>query len=282
MWELVRANQRRAAILVVVMAALLFVLGYALGETLAPGGGLGGLLIAFLVWIGLTLVSYFQGDAIFLSLAGARRIEKKDHPVLFDVVEEMTIAGGLPRVPDVYIIDQAAPNAFATGRDAQHAAVAVTAGLLETLDRDELQGVIAHEIGHIANLDIRFMTMASVMLGTILILSDIFLRILWFGGGGGRRRRSGSKIDPRIQLAILAAGILLAILAPLLARLLYFASSRKREYLADASSARFTRYPAGLASALEKISARASSLGSSSKPARTFFTSLLLNIATPL
>ncbi len=251
MWELVRANQRRAAILVVVMAALLFVLGYALGETLAPGGGLGGLLIAFLVWIGLTLVSYFQGDAIFLSLAGARRIEKKDHPVLFDVVEEMKIAAGLPRVPDVYIIDQAAPNAFATGRDAQHAAVAVTAGLLETLDRDELQGVIAHELGHVANRDVLYMMMVGVMMGTIVLLADVGARVFFSGGG---RRRTSSRSGGQAQLVILAVAIVLMILAPIVAQLIYLAISRRREYLADASSALYTRYPEGLARALEKIS----------------------------
>ncbi len=251
MWELVRANQRRAATLVVVMAALLLFLGYALGETLAPGGGLGGLLVAFLVWVGLTLVSFFQGDAIFLSLAGARRIEKKDNPVLFNVVEEMTIASGLPKVPDIYIIDQAAPNAFATGRDAQHAAVAVTAGLLETLNRDELQGVVAHELGHVANRDVLYMMMVGVMMGSIVLLADIGARVFFYGGG---RRRTSSRSGGQAQLVILVVAIALMILAPIVAQLIYLAISRRREYLADASSALFTRYPEGLASALEKIS----------------------------
>ena len=251
MWELVRANQRRAATLVVVMAALLFVVGYALGEALVPGGGVAGLLIAFVVWLVLTLVSYFQGNAIFLSLAGARRIEKKDNPVLFDVVEEMTIASGLPKVPDVYIIDQAAPNAFATGRDPQHAAVAVTAGLLETLNRDELQGVIAHELGHVANRDVLYMMMVGVMMGTIVLLADVGARVFFFGGG---RRRTSSRSDGQAQLLILALAVVLMIVAPIVAQLIYLALSRRREYLADASSALYTRYPEGLASALEKIS----------------------------
>jgi len=250
-WELIRANQRRAATLVVVMAALLFVVGYALGEALAPGGGLGGLFIAFVVWLILTLVSYFQGNAIFLSLAGARRIEKKDNPVLFDVVEEMTIASGLPKVPDVYIIDQAAPNAFATGRDPQHAAVAVTAGLLETLNRDELQGVIAHELGHVANRDVLYMMMVGVMMGTIVLLADIGARVFFYGGG---RRRTSSRSSGQAQLVIVVVAVVLMILAPIVAQLIYLALSRRREYLADASSALYTRYPAGLASALEKIS----------------------------
>jgi heat shock protein HtpX len=250
-WELIRANQRRAATLVVVMAALLLFVGYALGEALAPGNGLVGLVIAFLVWLVLTLVSYFQGNAIFLSLAGARRIEKKDNPVLFNVVEEMTIASGLPKIPEVYIIDQAAPNAFATGRDPQHAAVAVTAGLLETLNRDELQGVIAHELGHVANRDVLYMMMVGVMMGTIVMLADVGARVFFFGGG---RRRTSSRSNGQAQIVILVVAVVLMILAPIVAQLIYLALSRRREYLADASSALYTRYPEGLASALEKIS----------------------------
>jgi heat shock protein HtpX len=250
-WELVRANQRRAATLVVLMAAVLFLLGYTLAEALAPGAGVGGLFVAFLVWIGLTLVSYYQGDSIFLALARARKIEKKDNPVLFNVVEEMSIAAGLPKVPDVYIIDEAAPNAFATGRDPQHAVVAVTAGLLETLDRDELQGVVAHELGHVANRDVLYMMMVGVMMGTIVLLADFGGRAFFWGGG---RRRTSSRSGGEAQLIILVVAVVLMILAPLVAQLIYLAISRRREYLADASSAMYTRYPEGLASALEKIS----------------------------
>jgi heat shock protein HtpX len=257
-WELVRANQRRAATLVVLMAALLFLLGYTLGEALAPGAGVGGLFVAFLVWIGLTLVSYYQGDSIFLALARARRIEKKDNPVLFNVVEEMSIAAGLPKPPDVYIIDEAAPNAFATGRDPQHAVVAVTAGLLETLNRDELQGVIAHELGHVANRDVLYMMMVGVMMGAIVLLADAGARMFFYGGG---RRRTSSRSGGQAQLIILVVAIALMILAPLVAQLIYLAISRRREYLADASSALYTRYPEGLASALEKISHSTAKLG---------------------
>ncbi|HVN74956.1 MAG TPA: M48 family metallopeptidase [Thermoanaerobaculaceae bacterium] len=251
MWELIRANQRRAATLVVVMAALLFLIGYTLGEALAPGAGLAGLFVAFVVWIVLTLVSYFQGDSIFLALAGARRIQKNDNPQLFDVVEEMTIAAGLPKLPDIYVVDEAAPNAFATGRDPQHAAVAVTAGLLETLNRDELQGVIAHELGHVKNRDVLYMMMVGVMMGTIVLLADVGARVFFYGGG---RRRTSSRSGGQGQLVIVAVAVVLMILAPLVAQLIYFALSRRREYLADASSALFTRYPEGLARALEKIS----------------------------
>ncbi len=251
MWELVRANQRRAAVLVVLMAGLLFVVGFAAGEALAPGGGTGGLVIAFFVWVALSLVSYYQGDSIFLALAGARKIGKEDHPVLYNVVEEMTIAAGLAKVPDVYIMDEAAPNAFATGRDPQHAAVAVTAGLLETLDRDELQGVIAHELGHVANRDVLYMMMVGIMMGTIVMLADVGARIFFYGGG---RRRTSSRSGGQGQLIVVAVALVLMILAPIIAQLIYLAISRRREYLADASSALYTRYPEGLASALEKIS----------------------------
>jgi heat shock protein HtpX len=258
MWELVRANQRRAAILVVLMAALLFVAGYVLGEVVAPGAGGAGLFAAFLIWLLLTLVSYYSGDSIFLSLARARRVEKRDHPVLHNVVEEMCLAAGLSKLPAIYVIDEAAPNAFATGRDPAHASVAVTAGLLETLARDELQGVIAHELGHVANRDVLYMMMVGVMLGTIVLLADVGARAFFWGGG---RRRTSSRSGGQAQLIILVVAIVLMILAPLVAQLIYLAISRRREYLADASSALYTRYPEGLASALEKISGSTAKLG---------------------
>ncbi len=262
MWELIRANQRRAATLVVAMAAILFLLGYVLGDALAPGGGVTGLLVAFLLWVVLSLVSYFQGDSIFLALAGARRITKADHPQLVNVVEEMTIAAGLPKVPDVYVMDEAAPNAFATGRDPQHAVVAVTAGLLETLERSELQGVIAHELGHVKNRDVLYMMMVGIMLGAIVLLADLGGRVFFFGGG---RRRTSSRSDGQGQLLIVIVAVALMILAPIAAQLIYLALSRRREYLADASSALFTRYPEGLASALEKISRASTPLATATR-----------------
>jgi heat shock protein HtpX len=261
-WELIRANQRRAATLVVIMAALLFLVGYTLGEALAPGAGAGGLFVAFVVWVVLTLVSYFQGDSIFLALAGARKIEKKDNPQLVNIVEEMTIAAGLPKVPDVYVMDEAAPNAFATGRDPQHAVVAVTAGLLETLNRDELQGVIAHELGHVKNRDVLYMLMVGIMMGAIVLLADVGARVFFYGGG---RRRTSSRSEGQGQLVIVVAAVVLMILAPIIAQLIYFALSRRREYLADASSALFTRFPEGLASALEKISHSTVALNSATR-----------------
>ncbi|MDH3284082.1 MAG: M48 family metallopeptidase [Acidobacteriota bacterium] len=251
MFELIRANNRRAAVLVAAMAALLFVTGYAVGEVLAPGGGLLGTAVALVVWLGMTATSWFAGDKIVLGLSRARKIEKKDHPVLWNVVEEMCVASGLAKMPDVYIIDEDAPNAFATGRDKDHAAVAVTAGLLETLTRDELQGVVAHELAHVNNRDVLYMTLVGVMLGSIVVLADVGTRVLWYGGG---RRRTSSSSDRGGSGALIAVvAIVLMIAAPIVAQLMYFAISRRREYLADACGAVYTRYPEGLAGALEKI-----------------------------
>jgi heat shock protein HtpX len=255
MWELIRANKRRAALMAGLMAGLLLAVGYVVGEIAAPGAGLAGLTLAFLVWVGLCLASYYNGDRILLAVSGARRIRKQDHPVLWNVVEEMCIASGLSTMPAVYIIDQAAPNAFAAGRDPRHASVAVTAGLLERLDRDELQGVIAHELAHVKNRDVLYMTMVGIMMGTIVMLADVALRMLFWGGG--RRRTSSRDGGGNAQIIIMLVSLVLVVLAPFLAQLMYFALSRRREYLADACSAQFTRYPDGLARALEKISSTA-------------------------
>ena len=251
MWEQIAANRRKSFMLVVMMALLLAALGYGLGVYF--GGhefGVFGVIIALLVWLVMTLTAWFQGDQVMLTVSGAHKVRKEDLPILFNVVEEMTLAAGLPKVPDVYVIDDPAPNAFATGRRPETAAVAVTSGLLRRLNRDELQGVIAHEIGHIRNRDIQLMLFAGVLAGAIVILAEVGLRGMWFGGGRSRSRRSGGGESAGI-IAVIA--IVLAILAPILAQLIYFAISRKREYLADASGAVFTRYPEGLASALEKI-----------------------------
>ncbi len=271
MWELVRANQRKTATLIIAVAIVLFATGYALGEVMAPGGGLGGLVVAMVIWMFMTLISYFGGDSIFLALGKAKKIEKKDHPILFNVVEEMTIAAGLPKVPDIYIIDEAAPNAFATGRKPEKAVVAVTAGLLERLNRDELQGVIAHELGHIKNRDVLYMIMVGVMIGTIVLLADVGLRTLFWTGGARRRTSSRNIGGNRGQVIILIIALVLMILAPILAQLMYLAISRRREYLADASSALFTRYPEGLASALEKISRNPEKLKSASRTNATMY-----------
>ncbi|MBK9776068.1 MAG: M48 family metallopeptidase [bacterium] len=259
MWEQIAANRRKSTLLVITAALLLAALGWAGGEYfLGKGGGTGGVLLALVVWLVMTLAAWFQGDSIMLSVAGAHRVQKADFPQLFNIVEEMTLAAGLSRMPAVYVIDDPAPNAFATGRRAENASVAVTSGLLRTLDRDELQGVVAHEMAHVRNRDIQLMLFAGVLAGAIVILAETGLRGMWLGGGRSRSRREGGG-DSSGLVAIFA--MLLMILAPIIAQLIYFAVSRKREYLADASAASFTRYPEGLASALEKISRAPQRLG---------------------
>ena len=249
-WEQIRSNQVRTTLLVVMMGILLVALGFFVGLIFFDNG-IPGVIIAVIVWGILNLVALTQGDSIVLAIAGARKIEKKDHPKLYNVVEEMTIASGLEKLPDIYIIDDPALNAFATGRDAQHASVAITSGLLQKLNRDELQGVIAHEIGHIRNRDVQLMVMLSILLGSIVIISSYASRFLFFSGAGSRRKSSSGGGGG--QIIVLLIGLVLMILAPIAAQLIYFAVSRKREYLADASSALYTRYPEGLASALEKL-----------------------------
>ena len=254
MWELIQSNKRKSIILFVSLGMTLILLGYFFGGAYYPdGGGYIGIFFALIIWGILSLISYFSGSKILLAVSGAKEVTKEVHPQLFNVVEEMKISAGLPKMPRIFIINDAAPNAFATGIKPEESAVAVTAGLLARLNRDELQGVIAHEVSHIVNRDILFMTFAGIMLGSIVLISEVFLRSLWFSGGGRYSSRS-SKSSGQGQVIIMVIAIVFAILAPLLAQLLYFAISRRREYLADASAVRFTRYPEGLASALEKIS----------------------------
>jgi heat shock protein HtpX len=238
------------------MAIFLLAIGYFVGLYFFDSA-IAGLIIAAIVWGIMNLIALFQGDSIILGMSGAKKIGPQDHPRLYNIVEEMKIASGLEKMPDVYIIDDPALNAFSTGRDPQHASVAITSGLLNKLNRDELQGVIGHEIGHIKNHDIRLMLIASVMLGAIVILAWYANRNIFFGSmmGGGRRSSSkeGGGGAGIAQIIILVVGLILIILAPIIAQIIYFAISRKREYLADASSALYTRYPEGLASALEKL-----------------------------
>ena len=241
----------------VIMALVLLLLGFIIGMvfTQSPEGAFFGLMIATVIWLILTMISFSSGDQILLSASHAQPITHEVHPQLFNVVEEMKIAAGLPAMPKIYIINDPAPNAFATGRNPKNASVAVTAGLLGRLNRDELQGVIAHEISHIVHRDILFVTLAGIMLGSIVLLSQVFLRGMFYSSMAGSRRRysGGGKGGGQAQLVMLIIAIVAAILAPIMAYLLYFALSRRREYLADAGAARLTRYPEGLASALEKI-----------------------------
>jgi len=239
------------------MAGVLLLLGGVIGTAFfGQEGGFIGVIIATAIWLVMTLVSFSGGDQILLAASGAKPVTHDVHPQLFNIVEEMKIAAGLPAMPKIYIINDPAPNAFATGRNPKSASVAVTAGLLGRLNRDELQGVIAHEISHILHRDILFVTLAGIMLGSIVLLSQVFLRGMFYSSLGGSRRRysSGSSGGGgQAQIVMLVVAIVAAILAPIMAYLLYFALSRRREYLADAGAARLTRYPEGLASALEKI-----------------------------
>ena len=245
MWEQIRSNRRRSILLIGLMGLVLLALGFLIGASIAPEFGIHGLAGAAIVWSVLMVVAFSEGRRILLADAHARRIEHADAPQLFNVVEEMAIAAQLPSVPKVYIIDNDAPNAFAVGTP-ENSAIGVTTGILIRLNRDELQGVVAHEIGHIKNEDTKFMTYAGVMLASIVLIADVFVRI---NCSGSRRSRKAGQA----QAVFVLLAVLFAILAPLFAHILYFACSRRREYLADASSARFTRYPEGLASALEKI-----------------------------
>jgi heat shock protein HtpX len=249
--ERIAVNRRNSLILISVFLAFVAVFGYVIGWAWIgdPVGAIFGLVLAFIVGTVTGLATYYGGDKMVLAASRAREISHDDAPVLFNVVEEMAIAAGLP-MPKVYIIDDSAPNAFATGRDPEHASVAVTSGLLEKLNRDELQGVIAHEMSHVANFDIRYAMLVGILVGTTVLISDFFLRGLWFGGGGRGRGDGGGYI----QLIMIVIAIVFAILAPLFARLLQLSISRQREYLADASAVRLTRNPKGLADALQKIS----------------------------
>ncbi|MFC2049710.1 M48 family metallopeptidase, partial [Chloroflexota bacterium] len=264
MWEQIRSNQTRSAILVVWMGALLLLIGYFLGLYFFDSG-IGGLIFAIVLWVIMSLVAYFQGDSILLAMSRARKISHDDHPRLYNIAEEMRIASGLDAMPSIYIIDDPAMNAFATGRDPKKASVTVTSGLLQKLNRDELQGVVGHEMAHIKNRDVLLMAMCSVLLGTIVLLAWYASRFMIFGGMGRTRRSSSSGGGGAGQIIIIVVALALLILAPIMAQLIYLSVSRKREYLADASSALYTRYPEGLASALGKLAASTNQLKSANK-----------------
>ena len=246
-YEAASANRWRTLLLIVVFAALVAVLAYFVGEYFAPGGGLAALPFAFALSGGSALVSYFAGDKLILAQSQARELGPDEDLKLRDIVESLALGLGIP-TPKIYVIEDSAPNAFATGRDPQHASIAVTRGLLDKLDRTELEGVIAHELSHVGNRDIRVMVLVVVLVGTVALLADWTWRSMFWGRGRDRDRGGGSAI-----IAVIA--IALAVLTPIIATLIQLAVSRQREYLADASGALLTRYPPGLASALRKIAA---------------------------
>ena len=248
MYQEIAKNKRLSYLLIVIVTALLIVLGYAIG--FATGLSWFGVVIAVAIAVVMGLSSYYQGDRMVLAVSHARPVAHDDAPQLYNVVEEMSIASGNP-MPAVYVIDDPAPNAFTTGRNPEHASIAVTSGLLSKMNREELQGVVAHEMSHVGNYDILFATMVGIMVGAIALMADFFLRWTIFGGA----RRSDNDNSGMIGVILLVVALVLAILAPIAARMVQLAISRKREYLADASAVKLTRNPNGLASALEKIAA---------------------------
>jgi heat shock protein HtpX len=250
MYDAQAQNRWRTVLLIaaftILVAGVAFVFGDILGGS--TGAGVAFIPLAILFSAGASLFSYFAGDKLVLAQSRATELPEGEEKVLRDVVETLALGLGIP-TPKIYVIEDPAPNAFATGRDPKHASIAVTRGLLETMDRSELEGVIAHELSHVGNRDIRVMLLVTVLVGTVALLSDWLLRSMWWGGRDrDRDRGSGGGL-------LLIVGIVLAILTPIIATLIQLAVSRQREYLADASGALLTRYPPGLASALRKIAA---------------------------
>ena len=246
-------NRRNSWLLVGVVIVVLGLLGGAIGY--ATGFGWAGVVIAVIVAVAMSIGSYFAGDGLVLASSGAKEVPVGNPPdqykQLVDVVTEMSLAGGVP-MPKVYVIDDTAPNAFATGRDPQHASIAATTGLLEKMDREELQGVIGHEMSHVRNLDIRFALLVGVLVGSIALISDWFLRFTFWGGG--RNRDDDDRGGGGLQALLFILALVLAIIAPLIGRFVQLAVSRSREELADVSSVDLTRNPVGLARALRTIS----------------------------
>ena len=250
MYEQIAANKRKTAILFVLAVVLLGAVGYAIG--LLSSSGPVGLVIALAVAVAMSVGSYLYGDRIVLASTRAKEVSKEEAPRLHNIVEGLAIAAGIPK-PRVWIVPETAPNAFATGRDPEHSHVAVTQGLLETMDRVELEGVIGHEMAHVLDRDILVGTVVATLVGAAVLLAEFFMRMWWWGGFRGRRGNDSG--GGAASALIFALGFLLLILAPIFGQLIRLAVSRNREYLADAQGALLTRYPPGLISALKKIQA---------------------------
>lgn len=245
-YEEISSNRRRSYLLVFFFFVFIVLIGLLIG--VFYGNQYFGIGLALVIGIIYFLFSYYNGAQTILSMTGAKEAKKPEHVYLINTVEGLSIAAGLPNVPKIYVINDSALNAFATGRDPEHSAVTVTTGLMQKLNRQELEGVIAHELSHIKNYDIRVMMLTAVMVGLTVLLSDFLLRSFLWGGKGNDREHN------QMTLILIVVGLILAILSPFIGEAIKLAVSRKREYLADASGALLTRYPKGLADALRKIS----------------------------
>jgi heat shock protein HtpX len=249
-YEQIAANKRKTALLFIGSILFLLAVGWAASQFL--GGGPAGIVFAFILAVVLSLSSYFYGDRLVLASTRAREVSPEDAPRLHNVVEGIAIAAGLPK-PRVYIVPEQAPNAFATGRNPQHSSIAVTEGLLQMMNRVELEGVIGHEMSHIQDRDILVGTVVATLVGAAVLLSEFLMRAWFWGGIGGRRSSNNNSGGGIVELALLGLGLILIILAPLFGQIIKLSVSRNREYLADAEGAMLTRYPPGLISALQKI-----------------------------
>ena len=270
--SLIAANKRNSILLVVLFVLFICGLGALLGWAIWGDWRMAipSIVLALAVSSVMALVGYYAGPRAVLAMSGAQPVLREDDPQLYNIVDELRLAGGLP-MPALYVIETPAMNAFATGRDPGHAAVAVTRGLRDRLGRDELQGVLAHELSHVQNLDTRFMTLMAVLVGVVVLIADIGLRSIFYGGGRRRSRGSGGGGGGAVMLIILLVAIVLAILAPIFAKLIQLAVSRQREFLADASAAHLTRYPEGLARALEALAADTAELPTASRATAHLF-----------
>jgi heat shock protein HtpX len=250
--EQISANKRKTVLLILGTLVFVGAVGYVLGLVVSGGStqaALAALAIALLISIGMSWTSYRYGDRIVLATSRARPVTHEEEPRLHNVVEGLALAAGIPK-PAVYVVPEQAPNAFATGRDPEHSSIAVTQGLLDMMNRVELEGVVGHEMSHIRDRDILLGTVVATLVGVVVLLAEFMLRWFWWGGMGGRRNNEGGNEGNAILFAV---GLALAVLAPFFAQIIKLAMSRRREYLADAEGAMLTRYPPGLASALRKV-----------------------------
>ena len=250
MYEQISANKRKTVVLIVLSVLFLGAIGYAVG--LLWFSGPAGLVVAGGIAIAMSVSSYLYGDRMVLAASRAREVTAEQEPRLHNVIEGLAIAAGVPK-PRVYVVAENAPNAFATGRDPEHSSIAVTQGLLDIMDRVELEGVIGHEMSHVVDRDILVGTVVATLVGAAILLSEFVMRFWWFGGGGRRSGNNNNSGGGAVELVLFVVGIALLVLAPLLGQLIKLSVSRNREYLADAQGAMLTRYPPGLISALGKI-----------------------------